>query len=257
MRIRRSFLWSLVAAATPIVAARAGELDGSPASMEAQHEVAVEADYSFLRKPADVEHLVELGRLVELEGNREYSLSNVSFPYARQEIQAFVESVAADYHDEFGFKLVVTSLTRPLALQPSNAHELSVHPAGMAVDLRVPAAESRKSWLESRLLALEDAGAIDVTREWHPSHYHVAVFGDKYLPIAEQEKELRTERRVQAQLARIAAIVEQGTRPVQDSNSRLFLLAALGGLVALTSTWGLRRHLASSTTGMRMRVRSH
>lgn len=254
MRIRRSLLWSLVVAVIPAFAARAGELDGSPASMEAQHEVAVEADYSFLRKPADVEHLVELGRLVKVEGNAEYSLSSVSFPFARPEVRTLVESVAADYHDEFGFQLVVTSLTRPLALQPANAHELSVHPAGMAVDLRVPATATRREWLESRLLSLEDAGAVDVTREHHPSHYHVAVFADKYLPIAEQERADRIDRRARVQLQRIAAAVEKGSRAVQPSNDHVSLLVALGFL-CLAGVLALYR--GSSTTGMRIRVRSH
>jgi hypothetical protein len=231
MRIR-SLFWSLVAAVAPVFAAHAGELDGSAASMEAQHEVAVEADYSFLRKPTDVEHLVELGRLVEIEGNAEYSLSNVSFPFARPEVEAFVESVGADYHDEFGFQLVVTSLTRPLSLQPSNAHELSVHPAGMAVDLRVPSTSTRRAWLESRLLALEDAGAIDVTRERHPSHYHVAVFADEYLPIAEREHAARMDRRARVQLERIAAAVEKGSA-VQASRGDLSLFAAFACLVTM------------------------
>jgi hypothetical protein len=202
MRHFRSLV-ACVALSCPLSSAFAGDLGGSPASMEVQHAVAVEADYSFLRKPADVEHLAELGRLVKLEGNGEYSLSDVSFPYARPEVRALIESVAADYHDEFGFKLVVTSLTRPKSQQPSNAHELSVHPAGMATDLRVPSDSKRRAWLERRLLALEDAGAIDVTREKHPPHYHVAVFAEKYLPIAVTEQAARTERRARAQLARI------------------------------------------------------
>ena len=58
---------SLFALLAPLSAALAGELAGSPESMEEQHEVAVESDYSFLRKPADVEHLVELGRLLEVK----------------------------------------------------------------------------------------------------------------------------------------------------------------------------------------------
>jgi hypothetical protein len=230
MSTPRRLLWSLAALLAPVVA-HAGELDGSAESMEDQHEVAVEADYSFLRKPADVEHLVELGRLVPVSGNAEYSLSDVSFPFARPEVRAFVESLAADYHDEFGYKLVVTSLTRPLVLQPANAHELSVHPAGMAVDLRVPASGTRKAWLEQRLLGLEDAGAIDVTREHHPSHYHVAVFGTEYLPIAAQEASARTARRVQEQLDHIADAARRIAFPSQSALAAQFI--GIGGLLIL------------------------
>lgn len=199
-------LFSVLALLAPLSSAFAGELGGSFESMEEQHAVAVESAYSFLRKPSDVEHLVELGRLVAVEGDADYSLSDVSFPFARPEVRAFVESLAADYRDAFGVRLVVTSLTRPLELQPANAHELSVHPAGMAADLRVPTDSARRKWLETRLLALEDSGAVDVTREMHPSHYHVAVFAGKYLPIAARESVARTDRRARAELARFAAI---------------------------------------------------
>jgi hypothetical protein len=189
----------------PLASALAGGLGGSPASMEQQHAIAVESDYSFLREPADVEHLVELGRLVEVNSGDDYLLSDVSFPFARHEVRRFIESVAADYRDAFGMRLVVTSLTRPVAVQPANAHDLSVHPAGMAADLRVPASSAQREWLEARLLALEDAGAVDVTRERNPPHYHVAVFAEKYLPIAEREDSARADRRARAEIARLAA----------------------------------------------------
>ena len=177
---------ALALALLPVARLSAGELDGSMESMEAQHEVAVEADYSFLRRPSDVKHLVELGRLVEAEGNADYTLSKVSFPYTRPEVLSFIEHFAREYRRETGAKLVVTSLTRPSALQPANAHDLSVHPAGMAVDLRVPAGSADRKWFESRLLELERAGAIDVTRERHPPHYHVAVFATKFTALAAQ-----------------------------------------------------------------------
>lgn len=215
----------------PLSSAFAGDLDGSPASMEEQHAVAVESNYSFLRKPADVEHLVELGRLVKAAGNAEYSLSDVSFPFARPEVRTFVESLGADFHDAFGSKLVVTSLTRPTTLQPSNAHDLSVHPAGMAADLRVPSDSGRRAWLEHRLLALEDAGAIDVTREWHPSHYHVAVFAAKYRPIAAAEDSARIQRRANAEIARIAAAASK--IPVQASSGMPMALLLVGILSTL------------------------
>ena len=79
-----------------------------------------------------------------------------------------------------GERLVITSLTRPLSRQPENASALSVHPAGMAVDLRIPASKWNRAWLEQTLLSLEDKAVLDVTREHHPPHYHVAVFPVQY-----------------------------------------------------------------------------
>jgi hypothetical protein len=166
--------------------ARAGELGGSITSMKHQHGVAVEQQYTFLKTPAQVRDFVTKGRLVELVGNTDYWLNRVSFPYARAEVRMLVEHLAADYRAATGQPLVVTSLTRPDALQPRNAHELSVHPAGMAVDFRVPDDASHREWFEQRLIELENKGLIDATRERHPPHYHVAVFGEPYTAYAKK-----------------------------------------------------------------------
>jgi hypothetical protein len=168
--------------------ADAGTLRGSPSSMKQQHEVAVEEDLIFASKPSHVENLVDSGSLVAVEANDHFVLSKVSFPYARPEVLLFIERLAAQYHAENGAKLVVTSLTRPADLQPRNAHQLSVHPAGMAVDFRVPASVKGRVWLEKALLGLENARVIDVTREKNPPHYHVAVFPAQYLAYAEKKK---------------------------------------------------------------------
>src|SRR5687767_6016492 len=140
--------------------------------MKQQHNAAIEHQYTFLKTPAQVREYVEKGRLEALGGNADYALSKVSFPYARAEVRMFVEHLAADYRAANGAPLIVTSLTRPDALQPRNAHELSVHPAGMAVDFRVPDDAKSRHWLETALLGLEKDGLIDATRERHPPHYH-------------------------------------------------------------------------------------
>src|SRR5690606_31356593 len=64
--------------------------------------------------------------------------------------------------------------------QPRNASPLSVHPAGMAVDLRVSARPSCVRWLEGELLLLEAEGRLDATREYRPPHFHVAVFPEAF-----------------------------------------------------------------------------
>jgi len=173
----------LLAAAIPF-RADAGTLRGSPSSMREQHEIAVHEDLTFTKKSSQVENLVDSGTLVTVEGNEDFALSNVSFPYARPEVLLLIERLAAQYRQDNGEKLIVTSLTRPTALQPANAHKLSVHPAGMAVDFRVPATASERAWLEKALLGLENARVLDVTREKHPPHYHVAVFPAEYLAYA-------------------------------------------------------------------------
>jgi hypothetical protein len=164
--------------------ADAGTLRGSPSSMKKQHEIAVDEDLPFSGKPSEVEHLVESGKLVTVEDNADFALSKVSFPYARPEVLLFIQRLSAQYHAELGTRLVVTSLTRPVDRQPKNAHELSVHPAGMAVDFRIPSTPKARSWLENALLGLENERVLDVTREHTPPHYHVAVYPAEYLAYA-------------------------------------------------------------------------
>jgi hypothetical protein len=181
-------LGAALALASAVLAgtAQAAELGGSLTSMKHQHGVAVELRYTFLQTAAQVREFVAKGRLVELTGNADYRLSKVSFPYARVEVRMFVERLAADYRDATGDQLVITSLTRPEVLQPRNAHELSVHPTGMAVDFRVPDDTAGRRWLERTLLAMEKRGVLDATRERRPPHYHVAVFPEPYRAYAKK-----------------------------------------------------------------------
>jgi hypothetical protein len=95
-------------------------------------------------------------------------------------VRNLVEVLARAYHGECGEPLVVTSLTRPATRQPDNASPLSVHPAGMAVDLRVSSRRACVRWLEAELLALESRGLLDATREYRPPHFHVAVFPEPF-----------------------------------------------------------------------------
>ena len=163
-----------------ISAAEAQSLSGSRAAMIRQNSVAQQADYTFLRNASEVRSFVEKGLLVPVRGNGSYKVSNVSFPYARPSLKLFVERIAGQYQDGCGEKLVVTSLTRPMSRQPANAHELSVHPAGMAVDFRVSKKASCRRWLENALKGLEAEGVLEATREKRPAHYHVAVFPSAY-----------------------------------------------------------------------------
>ncbi len=160
--------------------ASAQSLRGSRSSMHKQNGIARSHDYSFLRTSSQVNRFVDLGLLVHLPGNADYELARVSYPYARPAVKLFVERLASQYHAACGERLVVTSLTRPEARQPRNASDLSVHPAGMAVDLRVSRRADCRKWLESTLLSLEERGVLDATRERYPPHYHVAIFPNPY-----------------------------------------------------------------------------
>ena len=159
---------------------QAQTLRGSRASMVRQNNVAKAHDYTFLRTSRDVGRFVESGYLVPITGNSNYELAGVSFPYARAQVRTFVQRISAQYRAACGERLVVTSLTRPQSRQPRNASSQSVHPTGMAIDLRVSDRRSCREWLESTLLSLERRGVLDATREYRPPHYHIALYPNQY-----------------------------------------------------------------------------
>lgn len=166
--------------AVPSVADAAGKLTGSVSSMRGQHAVAVKGDLEFIADAAQVQQMVNRGGLERIESNEHFTLHQVSYPFGVPEVKLFIERLGQLYYEANGAPLVVTSLTRPASQQPRNAHQLSVHPAGMAVDFRVPQDAKARQWLESVLLQLENRGVLDVTRERFPPHYHVAVFPAQY-----------------------------------------------------------------------------
>jgi hypothetical protein len=158
------------------------ELRGSPASMKRQNAVAVQAGLPFARSFEDIERMIAEGHLVRLLGDDHYELRDgLSSDAARPEMRLFVGRLAEEYFGATGEKLVVTSLTRPASSQPSNAHALSVHPTGLALDLRISQVAASRQWIERRLLEMEKEGLLDVTREKHPPHYHIALFPEAYL----------------------------------------------------------------------------
>src|SRR5688572_22788468 len=175
MRLR---LLLALAIATPTVAI--AQLKGSESSVVRQHRVAKRNGYAFLRNAAQVREFVREDRLERVSSSRNVLVDGVSFPYARPAVKLFVERLGAQFRAATGERLVITSLTRPKSRQPRNASELSVHPAGMAVDLRIPRSAASRRWLERTLLGLEDRIVLDVTKERYPAHYHVAVFPREY-----------------------------------------------------------------------------
>jgi LysM repeat protein len=155
-------------------------LRGGAASLDRQNHQAAAHDFTFLATPADVRRFVEEGHLQPVVPNRDFDVHNVSFPYARPEVRLFIERLASQYRAACGEKLVVTSLTRPQSSQPWNASSRSVHPTGMAVDLRRSQNASCRAWLERTLLSLEREGLLEAIHERNPPHYHVAVYPRPY-----------------------------------------------------------------------------
>ena len=221
----------LASAATAVVSrpALGSTLHGSRASMRHQHEVAVKLDYSFVRTPAQLKALVADSALQRVTPNGDLRLSGVSYPFTRPAVRDFVEWLAAEYHAAIGAPLVVTSLTRPTSLQPRNASPLSVHPAGMAVDLRIPADTRALQWLEHALLSLEQAGVVDVTREHSPPHLHVAVFPEQYAAFAAQHVQAVPAIAAETAPPGPAIIPDSVAKPAGNPAEGLFTAAIAGG----------------------------
>lgn len=139
-------------------------------------DFAVDHGLTFYRTPTDIDHAVAEGKLVQLTGDSTYELSRgVGFSYATREARQFVLAFAPQYHAACGTPLMVTSAARPTSRQPRNANPYSVHPTGIAIDLRRPPAGACQRWLRAALTQLEDQGYVEATEERHPVHVHVAV----------------------------------------------------------------------------------
>lgn len=161
--------------------AAAQSLRGSSHSLDIQNRMARRHDFSYIATTGQLQRFVAAGYLVPIRGNHDYQLDNeVSFGYARRQVRTFLRRLGSQYRSACGQQLVVTSLTRPKSRQPRNASSESVHPTGMAVDLRRSRRAKCRSWLERVLLSLERQGVLEATREYYPPHYHVALFPQPY-----------------------------------------------------------------------------
>jgi nucleoid-associated protein YgaU len=152
------------------------ELRGSKESVQRMWDFAQDNRLAFFQTPREIGQAVADGRLVPLTGDSTYELSSgVGFAYATREARQFVLAFAPQYAAACGTPLVVTSAARPATLQPRNSNPYSVHPTGIAVDLRRPPAGPCQRWLRSALAELEDQGYVEATEEHRPVHVHVAI----------------------------------------------------------------------------------
>jgi hypothetical protein len=161
--------------------ASAQSLHGSRASLDRQNRQARAHDFTYLKSAGQLRRFVAAGLLVPVRASADVDLEGVSFPYARPEVRLFVQRLGAQFRAACGERLVVTSLTRPISRQPWNASSRSVHPTGMALDLRSAYGRaSCRGWLERVLVSLEGKGILEATLEHNPPHYHVALFPRPY-----------------------------------------------------------------------------
>lgn len=167
----------LLPSAAPRVEAQT--LRGSLASISRMYRQAVRERLPFYETSAGVRNAVRKGRLVRLRTTTGVTYDKVRWPYVQAETRLFAERLGAQYRSACGERLVITSAVRPATRQPANATGRSVHPTGMAIDLRKPKGRCLR-WLRATLLDLEQSGVIEATEEYGPPHFHVAVFPSPY-----------------------------------------------------------------------------
>lgn len=170
----------LAALHTGAAPAAAQSLQGSRSSVDRMYQQAQSHDLTFYRTGTGVRGAGRDGDLVRLTGNEHYRLSGVSYPYALPSARIFVQRLASQYHARCGERLVITSAVRPTTLRLVNSADRTVHPTGMAIDIRKPRARGCLAWLRQTLLSLEAQGVIEATEEHRPPHFHVAVFPRQY-----------------------------------------------------------------------------
>lgn len=175
-------VWPLIAVLSlALPGAAAGQsLLGSRSSVDLMFRSAQQQDLYFYQTSAGVQRAAAKGTLVRLSGNGSYQLAGVSQPYVLPTTRTFVERLATQYRNACGERLVVTSAARPKSQRLANSVDRSVHPTGMAVDLRRPKTGRCLTWLRSTLVALEQRGLLEATEEKRPPHFHVAVFPRQY-----------------------------------------------------------------------------
>ena len=157
-------------------AAAPPELRGSRPSVEKMYEFARSHRMPFYLTQTNVDTAIARGRLVPLTGDSTYELTRgVGFSYSTKEARQFIERFAPHYMAACGAPLVVTSAARPINRQPRNANAHSVHPTGIAVDIRRPYPGPCLTWVRNALTTLEAKGIIEATEERHPVHIHLAV----------------------------------------------------------------------------------
>jgi hypothetical protein len=178
MHLRLVRVLVLSCALTPALAGglAAQSLRGSQESVDHLYLVARASGLRFHATVGSARRAVAAGEFVPLVGNKDYApKARMSLPYATPEVRAFIETLGAEYHSACGERLVITSALRPMSRRPRNGSVKSVHPTGIAVDVRKPKRRMCRDWLRQLLLQHEREGVIEATEEFRPPHFHIVV----------------------------------------------------------------------------------
>ncbi len=220
---------ALLLSITVVPSLDAQSLRGSKTSVSRMYRHAQAADLHFFTTGRGIRNAAEDGSLAKLVPNSNYTLDGVSYPYVRPITRTFVQRLAAQYRSACGERLVVTSAARPRSLHLINSVNKTVHPTGMAVDLRRSNRASCRSWLRSTLLSLEGEGVLEATEEHNPPHFHVAVFPGPYGEYL-REKSVTLPKAPRRAVASSSSGSSSGKRHKVRSGESLWTIAKSNGI---------------------------
>lgn len=161
---------------------RVSLVGGEVTTSQQQYEYASSHQLIYMTSDEEYQARIGSGYFELLQGP--YLIVLAKRPYVLPSTAKFVNQLAADYFVFGCGKLVVTSAGRLSTERPSNGSIYSVHPFGLAVDLRTRFIPTEcADWLRSYVSAKEASQEVDGTQEHHPEHLHVVVLIQKPEPI--------------------------------------------------------------------------
>ncbi|HEY0996641.1 MAG TPA: DUF5715 family protein [Gemmatimonadaceae bacterium] len=155
--------------------ARFTALRGSRPKVQGTYYNTVARGVAFYDAMDEARAAIAAGKFVPLYGNQYYATYRMTLAYATPDARTFVETLAPQFVEHCDEMMVVTSALRPKEKSPRNGSPWTVHPTGIAVDIRKPRNRACWSWLRQRLLDYQAEGVVDATEEFHPPHFHIAV----------------------------------------------------------------------------------
>lgn len=158
----------------PWPAAEVSLVGGCQTSSLQQHSYALKQNLTFVTSAAEYQTLIAQGHFVRLKGPHLQVLAKR--PYALPSTVSFMQEMSAAYQATGCGQVVVKDAVRLMSERPPNGSWYSVHPAGMAIDIRIRyIAPECADWLRMYVRQKEAAGAVDGTHELHPEHLHIVV----------------------------------------------------------------------------------
>ncbi len=166
-------------------------LKGSHESMLRQNERTFGDDLERIQDDDQLQLLTENKELVDLpESDSVHIAANlpVERRYCRPWTRTFLDDLSSEYYNEFGVPLQVNSAVRTVQVQKKlrrrnrNAAMIdgdvaSPHLTGAALDIaRRGMTKNQIKWMRDYLLALRDAGQIDVAEEFRTRCFHITVY---------------------------------------------------------------------------------